>query len=428
MSENDRPFPLLQRFEQLVLPPLLLSLGIFLWSVHVQNKTMSESVYVELERNYLQTVVDDLALHDDQLYDFVLAPDNSGQELPYSLSNLVQGVARESTLRDYLCIEFIRFDGRRLTGKSNDPSCQPLEQTVLVQVAMDQRGTLIEDFPRPGDWTVVAPLQIMEKSAQLVAVVTKSTPRLKNNHHQSFKLWAAAAFFALSLAILVAWLLIRGAQKLINQQVQDLIRLRNQISRYVSGDTVRAVMVSDRNDLPSSRSEMTLLFMDVRHFSSYAETANLDDIVTLLNDVTSVATTAVEAHGGDVNKVVGDGVLATFSGNERQARALQAAVEIAENITNAAHARSVGLGVHNGEVISATLGRGKRRDHTVLGRTVNQASRLCSMAEPGEIITTVDTIPSESAFQTYFGFEETVFLKGHTDPLRVRKYKPQAAQ
>lgn len=68
----------------------------------------------------------------------------------------------------------------------------------------------------------------MEKSAQLLAVVTKSTPRLKYNHHQSFKLWAVAAFLALSLAILVAWLLKRGAQKLINQQVKDLIRLRNQ--------------------------------------------------------------------------------------------------------------------------------------------------------------------------------------------------------
>ena len=426
MSENDRPFPLLQRFEQLVLPPLLLSLGIFLWSVHVQNKTMGERVYVELERHYLQTVLDDVLLHDDKLHDFILEPDNFGQAFPNSLSNLIQRVALEPTLQDYLCIEFVRLDGRRLAGMSNDPSCQPLAQTVIVQVAMNQRGTLIEDFPHPGVWTVVAPLQIKEKSAELVAVVTKSSSRLKNNHHQSFKLWAAAAFLVLSFAVLVAWLLIRSTQKLINQQVLDLISLRNQISRYVSGETVRAVMVSDRNDLPSSRSEMTLLFMDVRHFSSYAETATLDDIVTLLSDVTSVAITAVADNGGDVNKVIGDGVMATFNGSDRQVRALQTAVEIVENISSTAHARSVGIGVHDGEVITATLGRGKRRDHTVLGRTVNQASRLCSMAGPGEIIVTADTIPLESVFQTFFGSEETAFLKGHADPLRIRKYTPSA--
>jgi len=266
----------------------------------------------------------------------------------------------------------------------------------------------------------------MEDSTELLAVATKSSPRIKNNHHQSFKLWAAVAFFVLSLAIFVAWVLIRGAQTLINQQVLDLIRLRNQISRYVSGETVRAVMVSDINDLPSSRSVMTCVFVDVRHFSSYAETADLDDIVTLLNDITSIATSAVATYHGDVDKVVGDGVLATFSGKERQTRALEAAVEIVEKITHADYARNVGLGVHDGEVVSATIGRGKRRDHTVLGRTVNQASRLCSMAGPGEIFATADTIPSGTAFETYFGREETVFLKGHTDPLRVRKYTPSA--
>ena len=426
MSEIDQPFSLRRRFEQLVLPPLLLGLGIFLWSVYAQEKTMSERVYVELVRNHLQTIVDDALSHDEQLLNLLLERDNSDEGLATSLQNFKQRLIRESALQDYLCISFIVSDGRRLVDVSNDSSCRAVEHTVLVRAAMDQRGSLIEDFPRMDVRTVVVPLRVIEESVDIVAVVTKPTPLTENNHHQSFKLWAVVAFFALSFAILVAWLLIRGAQKLIDQQVVDLIRLRNQLSRYVSGGTVRAVMGSDKNDLPSSRSLMTLLFVDVRHFSSYAESANLDDIVTLLNDVTSIIVSAVTTNHGDVDKVVGDGVLATFSGKERKTHALHAAIEIVEKITSADYARTVGLGVHDGEVVSATIGRGKRRDHTVLGRAVNQASRLCSMAGPGEILAASDTIPSESEFDRHFGREETLCLKGHTDPVRVRKYKPSA--
>lgn len=208
MPKNDQPFPLLHRFEQLVLPPLLLGLGIFLWSVYVQNKTMSEKVYVEIEKNYLQTIIDEALLHDEQFRELIIAPWSGEQGLQKSLSNLKLRAAREQPLQDYLCIEFVRADGRRITRVSNDPGCKPLDQTVLTQVSIDQRGTLIEDFPRPDVWTVVTPLRIMEDSTELLAVATKSSPRIKNNHHQSFKLWAAVAFFVLSLAIFVAWVLI----------------------------------------------------------------------------------------------------------------------------------------------------------------------------------------------------------------------------
>ncbi len=426
MSEIDQPFALRRRFEQLVLPPLLLGLGIFLWSVYAQEKTMSERVYVELERRHLETVIDDALSNDEQLRDLVLESekyDRRQAELP---PDPERDLVRHSALQDYLCVDFILPDGRRLINVSNDSTCEALEEALPVQATMDKRGSLIEDFPRLNVRTVVVPLRVIEQSVEIVAVVAKSTPLVENNHHQSFKLWAFIAFFVLSLAIIVAWLLIRIAQRLINQQVLDLICLRNQISRYVSGGTVRAVMVSDIDGLPSSRSVMTCLFVDVRHFSSYAETADLDDIVTFLNDITSITTSAVAINHGDVDKVVGDGILATFSGKERKVHALQAAVEIVERITSADYARTVGLGVHDGEVVSATIGRGKRRDHTVLGRTVNQASRLCSMAGPGEILAACDTIPSESEFDMYFGPEETVLLRGHTDPLRVRKYTPGA--
>lgn len=424
MPEIDQPFALRRRFEQLALPPLLLGLGIFLWSVYAQEKTMSERVYVELERYHLQTIIDAALSHDERLRDVFLGADTSDQGLSTSLLNFEQRLVRENALKDYLCVEFLSSDGRHMVDVSNDSSCRALDRPVLFRAAIDQRGSLIEDFPRLDVRTIVVPLRAIEDSVSIVAVVAKSTPLIESNHHQSFKIWAFVSFFALSIAILVAWLLIRGAQRLIDQQVVELIRLRNKLSSYVSGGTVRAVMDSDRHDFPSSRSVMTCLFVDVRHFSSYAETADLDDIVTLLNDITSITTSVVSVHQGDVDKVIGDGVLATFSGAERKTNALKAAIEIVKKITSADYARIVGLGLHDGEVVSATIGRGKRRDHTVFGRTVNQASRLCSIAGPGEILAASDTIPPESEFDRYFGREETLFLKGHTDPLRARKYTP----
>ena len=124
MSEIDQPFALRRRFEQLVLPPLLLGLGIFLWSVYAQEKTMSERVYVELVRNHLQTIVDDALSHDEQLLNLLLERDNSDERLSTSLQNFEQRLVRESALQDYLCIAFIVSDGRRLVDVSNDSSCR----------------------------------------------------------------------------------------------------------------------------------------------------------------------------------------------------------------------------------------------------------------------------------------------------------------
>jgi len=100
MPEIDQPFALRRRFEQLALPPLLLGLGIFLWSVYAQEKTMSERVYVELERYHLQTIIDAALSHDERLRDVFLGADTSDQGLSTSLLNFEQRLVRENALKE----------------------------------------------------------------------------------------------------------------------------------------------------------------------------------------------------------------------------------------------------------------------------------------------------------------------------------------
>lgn len=427
MLSLDKPYPLFSRFVRLVLPLLLVSLGIFLWSVFNQNKMMSEKLIIKLERTHLQAVLDDQLAHDAALRELIYEKTISPSKLKDSKLKFKKRLERESKIRSYLCAEFILGDNLLRVGYTpSDLRCETLDRKALMSLRENPKGFMLEQFPQPGASTVVLPLSIYNgPTGGAIAVVSKPSHNFQDDLHKSFISWGVFAFAVFGIAIGASWILIRNAQRSIDQQVLELVYLRKQISRYVSADTVQAVMDSEKSDLASSRSEQTLLFMDIRDFSSYVEHENLDNVVSLLNDIISIAAEAVVSHQGDVNKVVGDGILATFRGDDRRSRALHAAEDVIEKVNSLSLPRGVGLGIHDGEVISAAIGRGIRRDHTVFGQAVNQAARLCSIAKAGEIVSTVEAIPSDSVYQTCFSSEECITLKGHTQWVRIRRYTPE---
>ena len=109
-----------------------------------------------------------------------------------------------------------------------------------------------------------------------------------------------------------------------------------------------------------------------------------------LNAILGFQTEVIHRNGGDVDKYVGDEVVALFSGEDSVARACRAAVEIQREIERETDARfnglHVGIGINVGEVILGMIGSEKRADFTVIGDHVNFASRLCDVAKAGQII------------------------------------------
>lgn len=134
---------------------------------------------------------------------------------------------------------------------------------------------------------------------------------------------------------------------------------------------------------------MAILFSDVRQFSNFAEARDPEVVIQLLNQVLSIEAEIVKKHGGDIDKFVGDALIAWFSGDDRCLRAVTAANEMIDalqrHFSGEAGTR-VGVGIHVGEVVVGSVGSSARKDYTAIGSVVNMAARLCSNAHPSQVL------------------------------------------
>ncbi|MFB3739814.1 MAG: adenylate/guanylate cyclase domain-containing protein [Candidatus Velamenicoccus archaeovorus] len=151
--------------------------------------------------------------------------------------------------------------------------------------------------------------------------------------------------------------------------------------------------------------EVTVLFSDIRGFSTIAERLPARDVASVVGRHLSAMAEVVVAHGGTIDKFQGDAVMAVFGAPDPQpdhaARALRCAVamqarQAEQNAVgwgvDGLPMLGVGIGVNTGRVIAGTVGGGGRLEYTVVGDAVNVASRLQSEAEAGEIVAAASTV------------------------------------
>jgi len=187
---------------------------------------------------------------------------------------------------------------------------------------------------------------------------------------------------------------IGGLATTVNNMVQGL-RERYELTKYVSAGTISSLASSQE----PRRVERTLLFTDVRGFTAYTERNGADAILVVLNGMLERQASIISAHGGDIDKFVGDSVVAVFSGDDAPERAVETSVAIQEAVAKNSQtydSLAVGIGIATGHVVQGMVGSSTRADFTVLGDAVNVASRLCSLAKPGQILVcdcTKDRLP-----------------------------------
>ena len=144
-------------------------------------------------------------------------------------------------------------------------------------------------------------------------------------------------------------------------------------------------MTPDR--LMVERREITVLFSDVRNFTTYSETHTDKQVVALLNRYFSIQTEVIFRHGGTLDKFIGDAIMAFWGapGDDaaHAAHAVEAAMEMAERLQDfkrelGAEGESfdVGIGIHSGKAVVSFIGSERRQDYTAIGDTVNLASRI----------------------------------------------------
>lgn len=155
--------------------------------------------------------------------------------------------------------------------------------------------------------------------------------------------------------------------------------------RVLSGRIVRGM---------TERIDAVIWFSDLRGFTRITDAAP-EQVIPLLNDYADVIVSAIHEHGGDVVKLIGDGVLAIFTAADREhacsaalAAAIAARREVAELKKGRASAgqpvTDMYLGLHVGEVFYGNIGSQERLDFTVIGPAVNEASRIAAMCRSAD--------------------------------------------
>ena len=150
--------------------------------------------------------------------------------------------------------------------------------------------------------------------------------------------------------------------------------------------------------LGGEKSEVTILFSDIRGFTHMSAGMEAEDIVDMLNDYFPAQVDAIFGNDGTIDKFVGDAILAVFGSPEpdtkQHEKAVRAALAIQAAITELNKARTsrgqvncgISVGVHCGEVLHGFIGTPDRMEFTVIGDAVNRASRYCAGANAGEVL------------------------------------------
>jgi len=215
--------------------------------------------------------------------------------------------------------------------------------------------------------------------------------------------------------------------------LQERERLREAFGSYVDPDVAERVM-AEGTTLEGEELEVTVVVVDIRGFTAFAENASARETVDYLNDFFGCVVPILLSHGGHANKYVGDGVLGVFGAPERLPdhadRAVRAAMEIDRAVEERyGDALRIGTGVNSGPVSAGTVGGGGRVEFTVIGDPVNVASRVESATrELGERILVTESTKALMSEDSGIRLEPrgSLPVRGRSEPVNV--YAPVPAR
>lgn len=197
-------------------------------------------------------------------------------------------------------------------------------------------------------------------------------------------------------------------------------RLRDAFGRHVGRDVAEAALDDVR--LGGETCEVSVLFTDLVGSTSYAEEREPDEVVAMLNAYFGVIIAEVDAHGGLVNKFMGDAVLAVFGAprhlDDHAGQALAAARRIGERLESELVGVRAGIGVATGRAVAGYVGDETRYEFTVIGDAVNAASRLTELAKDvdGGVLADLQAVTSADADEAaHWRREGSTVLRGRSE-------------
>ena len=207
--------------------------------------------------------------------------------------------------------------------------------------------------------------------------------------------------------------------------------LKDTFGRFVSHDVAAAVL-GGHVPLQGEIREVSILFQDIRGFTSLSERTAPAALLHLVNEFFTEMVAAVEAHGGTVKQFTGDGVMALFGAPvhhpDAPTRAVRAALDMLvrlEALNQRRHARGevplrIGVGIHTGEVVAGCIGPDTRIEYGVVGDAVNLASRVQDLTKQvGATVLVTDATAARLANGFVFGRQAVLPVRGKQQPIEV---------
>ncbi len=194
-------------------------------------------------------------------------------------------------------------------------------------------------------------------------------------------------------------LAIRNAKFLEQAKKDEMVRVN--LARYLSPQIVDQVIKEDvKLNLGGNRKVVSVLFSDIRDFTKISENHPPDQLILILNEYFTEMARIIFENKGSLDKYIGDAIVAVFGSliplEDHQQNAVQAAIQMMKHLPELNErwkkkynlTMGVGIGINRGEVFLGNVGSPERMEFTVIGDTINVASRFSGLARNGQILVT----------------------------------------
>jgi class 3 adenylate cyclase/CheY-like chemotaxis protein len=222
----------------------------------------------------------------------------------------------------------------------------------------------------------------------------------------------------------------------VKEQIAEIERI-GRLKRFLSPQVAQLVSAGDERVLESHRREVTVVFCDLRGFTAFAESAEPEEVMTVLREYHTTLGRLIDKFEGTVERFAGDGLLVLFNDplpcSAPSARAVQMAVEMRDAIGELAarwhthgHELGFGVGIAHGYATMGCIGFEGRFQYSATGTVANLASRLCDRAVDGQILVDARVCSEVDSLAELEPVGE-LELKGFHRPVKafnVRKLQP----
>jgi adenylate cyclase len=251
-------------------------------------------------------------------------------------------------------------------------------------------------------WVLQDPQTFIFEDFQTIAAMTvaQRNEMLADYRRVDIGVQAQTTFLFITISLALAAFVWRVRRLAYDSAATE--RARGNLARFFSPNIVAELSNHDEPLRAGRRQDIAIMFADIVGFTELAEGRAPDDVLKLLRDIHGIAARQVFAHHGTLDKYLGDGVMATFGtphvGDDDADRALACAKAILNDLAQFNARQSgppvhLGIGLHYGDVVLGDIGSDERLEYTVIGDTVNVASRLERLTrEVGESLVVSDAL------------------------------------